>query len=173
MEYLIIDGYNVIGGWPELTAIMKQSPADARHLLLEALREYQSYTGQHIILVFDAYRSKGVKKTELFSGIEVRYTDYGQIADSLIESLVSKLAERKESIGVVTSDWAQQQIVLGKGARRWSSREFILEIKKTSGKISKDAGRTQLDRPTTELGSRIDLKARKIMQKMAENKGQS
>ncbi|NLY32941.1 MAG: NYN domain-containing protein, partial [Firmicutes bacterium] len=98
MEYLIIDGYNVIGGWPELAAIMKHSPEDARHLLLEALREYQSYTGQHIILVFDAYRSKGAKETQHFPGLEVRYTDFGQTADSLIESLVSRLTERKESV---------------------------------------------------------------------------
>lgn len=172
MEYLIIDGYNVIGGWPELAAIMKHSPEDARHLLLEALREYQSYTGQHIILVFDAYRSKGAKKVQHFPGLEVRYTDYGQTADSMIESLVSRLTERKEPVGVVTSDWAQQQIVLGKGARRWSSREFILEVKKTYGNISRDASRTRLDRPTTELGNRIDLKAREILLKMAERKDQ-
>ena len=65
MEYLIIDGYNVIGGWPELAAIMKHSPEDARHLLLEALREYQSYTGQHIILVSMPIAAKGQKKPNI------------------------------------------------------------------------------------------------------------
>ncbi|NLY33084.1 MAG: NYN domain-containing protein, partial [Firmicutes bacterium] len=79
----------------------------------------------------------------------------------------------KESVGVVTSDWAQQQIVLGKGARRWSSREFVQEVRKTYGKISRDARRTRLDRPTTELGNRLDLKAREILLKMAEGKDQS
>lgn len=167
MEYLIIDGYNVIGCWPELKRIKDHALADARYQLVEILKEYQAFTGQYIILVFDAYRSKGLKTTEYFRGIEIRYTEYGQTADSLIESLVAKLADCNQVVGVVTSDWAQQQIVLGKGARRWSSREFYIEVKKIAGQISNAADRTQVDRPTTELSNRLDLKARKILQNMA------
>jgi len=172
MEYLIIDGYNVIASWYDLANNKKDSPLeDARQQLVEILNEYQAFTGQYIILVFDAYRSKGPKKVEYFPGIEIRYTDYGQTADSYIESLVTKLAEQKQVVGVVTSDWAQQQIVLGKGARRWSSREFYQEVKKVSGQITRAADRTKVDRPTIELVNRIDLEARKILQKIInENK---
>lgn len=173
MEYLIIDSYNVIGCWPDLKRLKDHALADARHQLVEVLREYQVFTGQYIILVFDAYRSKGLKTTEYLPGMEIRYTDHGQTADSLIESLVAKLADRNQIVGVVTSDWAQQQIVLGKGARRWSSREFYLEVKKIAGQISNAAGRTQVDRPTTELGNRLDLKARKILQNMANKNKRS
>lgn len=158
MEYLVIDGYNVIGSWPELQAIKKHDLADARRELIEILRDYQAFTGLYIIVVFDAYRSKGSKETEQLPGMEVRFTDHGQTADSHIERLVAQLAEGNKNVGVVTSDWAQQQIVLGKGARRWSSREFYLEIKKTSAEISKTAGLTQLDRPTTEAQNRIKIK---------------
>jgi hypothetical protein len=167
MEYLIIDGYNVIASWFDFSYNKKDSPLeDARQQLVEMLSEYQAFTGQYIILVFDAYRSKGRKKIEYFPGIEIRYTDYGQTADSFIESLVTKLAEQKQVVGVVTSDWAQQQIVLGKGARRWSSREFYQEVKKITSQITRAANRTKVDRPTTELVNRLDSKARKNLQKI-------
>lgn len=158
MEYLIVDGYNVIGSWPELKSLGKGSLSDARHQLIEILKEYQAYTGLYIILVFDAYRSKGSKQTEQYPGLEVRYTEHGQTADSLIESLITKLASRKETMGVVTSDWAQQQIALGKGARRWSSREFYAEIQKITKLISRTAGQTKADRGTTDIKNRLDPK---------------
>ncbi|HBI56735.1 MAG TPA: NYN domain-containing protein [Firmicutes bacterium] len=173
MAYLIIDGYNVIGCWPDLKKIKEHALADARHQLVEVLKEYHAFTGQYIILVFDAYRSKGLKTTEYLPGIEIRYTDHGQTADSLIESLVAKLADSNQAVGVVTSDWAQQQIVLGKGARRWSSREFYLEAKKIAGQISNAADRTQIDRPTTELGNRLDKKSRKTLENMANKNERS
>ncbi len=169
MEYLIVDGYNVIGSWPNLQQLGKVALEDARHKLVEVLAEYQAFTGQEIIIVFDAYRSKGRKVVEHGPGIEVRYTDHGQTADSLIESLVSNLSERYP-VGVVTSDWAQQQIVMGKGARRWSSREFYLEVNKVTGQISSAAGRTLVDRPTTALANRLDEKSRKNLEKFSTRK---
>lgn len=168
MEYLIVDGYNVIGSWPNLKRLSKNME-DARHKLIEILSEYQAFTGQEIIIVFDAYRCKGRKEIENRPGVEVRYTDHGQTADSLIESLVGKLSERYP-VGVVTSDWAQQQIVLGKGARRWSSREFYHEVKRVTSQISSAAGRTRADRPTTALANRLDPKSRKSLEKYIANK---
>ena len=73
MEYLIIDGYNVIGNWPELKRLSAASLEDAREKLVEILAEYQAFTGKQIIIVFDAYRSKGRKETENRPGIEIRY----------------------------------------------------------------------------------------------------
>lgn len=172
MDYLIIDGYNVIGSWPNLKAMKNTALADARHKLVELLAEYQAFTGQYIIVVFDAYKSKGKKGIEFAPGVEIRYTAHGQTADSLIESLVTRLSERNQ-VGVVTSDWAQQQIVMGKGARRWSSREFYHEVKKVTGQISQAAGRTQVDRSTTELANRLDENARKNLQKMLDKHKQS
>lgn len=172
MDYLIIDGYNVIGSWPNLNFIKNSALEDARHKLIEIVTNYQAYTGQRIIIVFDAYRSKGRKEAERGAGVEVRYTAHGQTADALIESLVSNLSERHQ-VGVVTSDWAQQQIVMGKGARRWSSREFYQEVAKITGIISSAAGRTQIDRPTTQLGNRVDEKARKSLIKLMGDEEQS
>jgi len=167
MDYLIIDGYNVIGSWPNLKPLAKNALGDARHKLVEILLEYQAFTDLHIIIVFDAYRSKGKKKVEHRSGIEIRYTDYGQTADSLIESLVSTLSQQnRNKVGVVTSDWAQQQIVLGKGARRWSSREFYLEVNRVIGNISAAAGKTLMDKPTTAFANRLKDSHRKHLEKI-------
>lgn len=166
MEFLIIDGYNVIGAWPELQRIKAHSLADARFELVEILKEYQAFTGQRIILVFDAYRSKGVKKAESYPGLEIRYTEFGQTADSLIESLVSKLFDQNKAVAVVTSDWAQQQIVLGKGARRWSSREFYHEVLRVSRQISRTADSTRAKGPRTELKNRVGENAWKILAKL-------
>jgi len=172
MEYLVVDGYNVIGSWPNLKALRNSALADARHKLVEMLLEYRAFTGQHIIIVFDAYRSKGRKEIQYGPGLEVRYTDHGQTADSLIETLVSMLSERYQ-VGVVTSDWAQQQIVMGKGARRWSSREFYQEVIKVTGQISSAASKTRIDRPTTALANRLDEKSRKNLEKLLQKRDQS
>lgn len=172
MEYLVIDGYNVIGCWPGLKRLKNNALEDARHKLVEILIEYRAFTGQHIIIVFDAYRSKGYKEIEYAPGVEIRYTAHGQTANSLIESLVASLSERNR-VGVVTSDWAQQQIVLGKGARRWSSREFYHEVRKVTGQISSAANQTRVDRPTTALGNRLDEKARNLLEKIRRGDYQS
>ena len=169
MDYLIIDGYNVIGAWPNLKHLKNNALADARHKLVEILIEYQAFTSVQVVVVFDAYRSKGPKAVEQVPGVEVRFTAHGQTADSLIESLVSRLSERHK-VGVVTSDWAQQQIVMGKGARRWSSREFLQEVNKVTGQISNQAKQTQLDRPTTALANRLDKDIRKSLEKFVHKK---
>ncbi|MTI94249.1 MAG: NYN domain-containing protein [Firmicutes bacterium] len=164
MNYLIVDGYNVIGSWPELKALQKTALAEARDRLVEMLLEYRAYTGEHVVVVFDAYRSKGAGSQESWPGLDVYYTEYGQTADSLIEKLTAGLTDRNQ-VAVVTSDWAQQQIVMGKGARRWSSREFYLEYKRVSAVISQSARNTQTDQQTTRLETRLKNEALKDLKR--------
>ena len=51
----IIDGYNVINAWPNLSDISKTSLESARENLIDELAEYKSMSGEEIIIVFDAY----------------------------------------------------------------------------------------------------------------------
>ena len=162
-DYLIVDGYNVIGSWPELKGLRQKAMASAREQLIEMLAEYRAYTGQHVIVVFDAYRSKGRASQEIFPGLEIVFSKKGQTADSLIEALVSDLSGRHQ-IAVVTSDWAQQQIVLGKGARRWSSQEFRGEVVRIRGLISTSANRTRRERGTTNFATRLSANARRQLE---------
>ena len=54
-QLLIVDGYNMIGAWPELVQLKKQERLeDARELLLSRLSNYAKYEGLEIIVVFDA-----------------------------------------------------------------------------------------------------------------------
>ena len=45
MDILIVDGYNMIGAWPELQALKDEDLAAARDLLIEKLAEYKGYMG--------------------------------------------------------------------------------------------------------------------------------
>ncbi len=162
-DYLIIDGYNVIGSWPELKGLRQNALAVAREKLVEVLAEYRAYTGEHVIVVFDAYRRKEAASQEISPGLEVVFSKKGQTADSLIESLVTQLSGRHQ-VAVVTSDWAQQQIVLGKGARRWSSQEFRGEVVRVRGLISTSASHTRRERGTTSFATRLDVSARRQLE---------
>ncbi|MEW8975213.1 MAG: NYN domain-containing protein, partial [Exiguobacterium sp.] len=47
MKYdrLIVDGYNIIGAWPEFRTLREQDFELARERLIHAMAEYQAVTG--------------------------------------------------------------------------------------------------------------------------------
>lgn len=54
MEYLFVDGYNIINAWSDI--FDKNSPLeDNRKALCDILSDYQGYTGFRIVVVFDAH----------------------------------------------------------------------------------------------------------------------
>ena len=55
MDILLVDGYNIIGAWPELRVLKDQDLAMARDILISRMAEYQAYTGYKVISVFDAH----------------------------------------------------------------------------------------------------------------------
>ena len=133
--YLIVDGYNIINSWPELKEIQRDNLEDARIKLIEMLENYREYNGINVILVFDAHMVRGsVEKHEHYGGVEVVYTKENEIADSYIERLANGIG-RLYDVKVATSDWLEQQVVLGRGAVRLSSRELHLEVMKVSKNI--------------------------------------
>lgn len=134
-EYLILDGYNVINGWPKVQKIAEINLDEARRALVDLMAEYKSFKGIEIIIVFDAYLVKGTKKLkEQIKGVEVVYTKERETADSYIERLTTELSERNH-VSVVTNDWAEQQMILGSGATRITVRELVLDFNAAKGKI--------------------------------------
>lgn len=130
-KLLIVDGYNVLGAWPE---IAKGRPlADARDDLIRRLHDYAGYTGQRIILVFDAWQSDRLSRSEENHGLlSVVFTQKGETADHYIERLCDEQARRVDlgrlELRVATSDGVEQTVVMGRGAVRLSSRELIREM---------------------------------------------
>lgn len=174
MNWLIIDGYNVIWNWPGLKEHRHDALGVAREKLIEILLEYQAFSGEKIIVVFDAYQVKGHQsRREEYPGLEVIYTEPGQTADTLIEALVTRLSGPEVSMGVVTSDWAQQQIVLGKGARRWSSGEFYLEVQRVLSAIATQARHTRRSGQGTRFENLLNLKTKENFEDIRRKRDKS
>lgn len=135
-EYLLVDGYNVIFAWDCLKELSKNNNLDgARNALVNILCNYQGYKKCEVILVFDAYKIKGsTREVEKVNNINIVYTKEAETADMYIEKVTHQLA-KKHKVRVVTSDALEQLIILGNGALRVSSREFLYEIKQIETEI--------------------------------------
>ncbi len=135
VEYVLVDGYNVIFSWEELGALAKDNIDAARNTLINILCNYQGYKKCELILVFDAYKVKGnVREVERVNNISVVYTKEAETADMYIEKVTHKLA-KNHRVRVVTSDGLEQLIILGSGALRVSSRAFLEEVRKAEQEI--------------------------------------
>lgn len=127
-EYLFVDGYNIINSWDNLRELNDLSLEVAREELIEIMSEYQTYSGIKIIIVFDAHLVKGNSgMIETIKGVEIVYTKENETADQYIEKVLDDIG-RVEKVRVATSDWLEQQIILGRGGTRISARELELEI---------------------------------------------
>lgn len=135
VEYVLVDGYNVIFAWDNLNALAKDNVDAARNSLINILCNYQGYKKCELILVFDAYKVKGNgREVETVNNISVVYTKEAETADMYIEKVTHKLA-KNHRVRVVTSDGLEQMIILGSGALRVSSRAFREEVKKAEEEI--------------------------------------
>lgn len=129
-EVLIVDGYNMIGAWPELTELAENNLEQARDRLIEYLADYQGFSGRKVLVVFDAHQVSGGKGAKYKqSRIDVRYTREKETADECIERLASELSQSRIHVYVATSDYTEQRVTFAQGALRVSARELWIEIK--------------------------------------------
>ncbi len=127
-EYLLVDGYNVIHAWDELWELGKENLDAARMRLQDILCNYQGFTNETVILVFDAYKLQGnTLEIQKYHNIYVVYTKEAETADQYIEKVVHEIGH-KYHVTVVTSDGVEQVITLGSGGTLKSSREFEREV---------------------------------------------
>jgi len=91
MLYLV-DGYNMIGAWPEFKSCADFS--QCRELLTAMLADFAGFTGDEVMLVFDGYKGDKMKTTiERVSGIDVVFTKRSETADHFIERTVDERME--------------------------------------------------------------------------------
>ena len=151
MDILLVDGYNIIGAWPELRALRDHDLPAARDRLVERMAEYQAYSGYHVIVVFDAYYVQGTEKKYRNHKVEVIFTKENETADERIERLAITLNNRRTQIHVATSDFTEQWAIFGQGALRKSARELLIEMSSIERGIEKKVKKIQEKRPVSKI----------------------
>lgn len=167
-EYLIVDGYNMIGAWPRLIKLAEEGLEEARDELISMLADYQGYSGRKIIIVFDAHQVPGSGKKFKQHGLDIRFTKEKETADERIERLVGELSRRTRRIYVATSDMIEQHVIFGRGALRLSARELLLALQETGADLqNKIHGETKKVR--NSFSSKIPLELRGEFEKWRRN----
>jgi uncharacterized protein len=151
MDILLVDGYNIIGSWPELRELKNKDLAAARDKLVEKMAEYQGYSGFRVIIVFDAYGVQGIEKKYKNYQIEVIFTKENETADERIEKLAIDLSNRKTQIHVATSDFTEQWAIFGQGALRKSARELLYEMDMIEKGIEKRVKKIKGNKPLSRI----------------------
>jgi predicted RNA-binding protein with PIN domain len=129
-QYLLVDGHSIIFAWPELRLLHERRTSLAREALIRQLRDFQDWSGTKVVVVFDG-RGSSVSHEAEPGEIQVFYSRVGQTADSIIERLASKYAERFRLI-VATADYLEQETTGASGAETVSPdglRELLREAR--------------------------------------------
>ncbi|MDF2854194.1 MAG: hypothetical protein K0Q87_45 [Neobacillus sp.] len=151
MDILLVDGYNIIGTWPELKSLKDHDLPAARDRLVERMAEYQAYWGYRVIVVFDAQYVQGTEKKFKDHKVEVIFTKKNETADERIEKLAISLNNRKTQIHVATSDYTEQWAIFGQGALRKSARELLIEMSTVEKGIEKNVKKIQEKKPASKI----------------------
>ena len=140
-EYLLVDGYNIIFAWEELSDLAAVSIDAARYKLMDILSNYQGFRKICVIVVFDAYKVPGgVEKVQKYHNIDVVYTKEAETADQYIEKVAIRIGRRYRTT-VATSDGVIQLIIRSQGCILWSARDFREEIERVGKLISEEKGK--------------------------------
>lgn len=151
MDILLVDGYNIIGAWPELRVLKDKDLAAARDRLVEKMAEYQGYSGYRVIIIFDAHYVQGTEKKYKNHQVEVIFTKENESADERIEKLAISLNNRRTQIHVATSDYTEQWAIFGQGALRISARELYNEMSLVEKGINKNVKKIQEKKPVSKI----------------------
>ncbi|MDP4163498.1 MAG: NYN domain-containing protein [Bacillota bacterium] len=151
MDILLVDGYNIIGAWPDLRVLKDKDLAAARDRLVEKMAEYQGYSGYRVIIIFDAYYVHGTEKKYNNHLVEVIFTKKTETADERIEKLAIDLSNRRTQIHVATSDYTEQWAIFGQGALRKSARELYNEMNLVEKGIEKKVKKIQEKKPSSKI----------------------
>ncbi len=153
---LLVDGYNIIGSWLDLQQTRDRDGLDAaRHELKEAMVDYAAMQGFDTEIVFDSqyHPSLGTYET-ITPNLAVRYTDFGQTADTYIEKVCAQFYHQWRNthsrLIVATDDNSQRLTAIGYGAECMTARQLSLDIELIAAKTRRlqqryaKAGRSRL-----------------------------
>jgi uncharacterized protein len=138
---VLVDGYSLLHGWPDLAAGQPRYSAAAREQLIHMLARYADASGTPVTVVFDGSRPRGgPAQAEGDAGIEVLFSRAGQTADQIIERVTHRMKSFGEVL-VVTDDYAERDTVIALGGLAMSCDSFIRTLASMLGDLERDIQR--------------------------------
>lgn len=153
-QRLLVDGYNVVHGWPELRRLLDRVGAEeARRHLIGLLGEYVALTGAEVTVVFDGPPTTG--PAQLVDGVTVLFSGAAGSADHLIERLVNRAAQKGQALrlAVVTDDRGQRDMVRGMGGTTMGVEQLHRQV---AGVREEASDRAQRSREVGSFGRRLE-----------------
>jgi len=167
VERLIVDGYNIIFAWPELSALKDVNLQDARELLIATLADYAAMTRQKVTVVFDSHRRPDAEASEqTVSGVQVVYSGRKTSADHVIERLLFE-ARASDEVTVATSDALQRDLALGRKIKTVSALTLKGQVDAVLAQRNQQIGDTRARSDIARrLEDRLDPKTRERLDRL-------
>ena len=167
MEHLIVDGYNIIFAWPELSAVKDVKLEDARDLLVSILADYAAMTRQQVTVVFDSHRRPDAEASQqMVSGVQVVYSGRKKSADHVIEKLLFE-ARPSDEVTVATSDALQRDLALGRQIKTVSALTLKGQVDAVLAQRNQQIGDTRARSDIARrLEDRLDPKTRERLDRL-------
>src|SRR4030095_7600929 len=125
---ILVDGYSLLHGWPELAPGKPRHSAAAREELVYILTRYQDAIGTPITVFFDGGGAPpGTPKPDSADHVEVLFSRAGQTAAEMME----RAAHRSQPYGevlAVTDDNTERDVVIGLCGQAASCLNFIRDL---------------------------------------------
>ena len=161
----LVDGYNMIGAWPDLKQTRDRlGLEEARHQLAYILMAYSAYQRYDTQVVFDAhFQGRPGSHEKLSPHLALQYTNYRQTADTYIEKACAAfrndLRRFEQRLIVATSDRAQQLTVMGYGAECMSAERLLSDVESMNRRVKQRQRSKKQSVPRRTLSSRLDPKS--------------
>lgn len=138
---ILVDGYSLLHGWPELAPNQPRFSAAARDELVHLLSRYADASGTPVTVVFDGAGPRYSRlQAEEMRGVEILYSRSGQTADQVIERVTHRMKPYGEVL-VVTDDHAERDTVISLGGLAASCTTFASMVESALGDLEADIRR--------------------------------
>ena len=168
---LIVDGYNIVHAWPELSPLIKSDRGEeARRRLIATLAEYAAASGERVTVVFDAHgRARDRGAGESIDGVRVLFGNSAQTADHVIERRVAIASARGDArmVTVATGDRLQRDMVMAMGASVIGAEALRQQVLGVQAEMNQhNATRRREARFANRIEDRIDPKVRSQLDRL-------
>jgi predicted RNA-binding protein with PIN domain len=135
---ILVDGYSLLHGWPELAPGKARHSAAARDELVHVLTRYHDVIGVPITIFFDGASPRtGPSEVRSTPEVEILFSRTGQTADEMIERVTYRFRSYGEVLAV-TDDSAERETVLSLGGTTSSCWNFVQSIQSALADLQND-----------------------------------